>query len=357
MANPAPLLADQTRPRAAGTEACPQLGPATQRDLRKPTNPFDAIDPDLQPMEQTEFQLGLDHQLTPEITVGARYVNKQLETTIEDIGYLVFLPDGTSEEQYITGNPGLGLVAGDPPGPSKPQAEAIRDYQALELSINRRYDGKWSLRAGYTYSELEGNYSGLASSDEFGRTDPNVARYFDGLVYGYDQNASLTEGKLNTDRPHAVEVQGLYRAPWGTHLGINTSWRSGSPVSLENDFNGVGYFPEGRGTLGDLDDLTQTDLLISHPFQIGDYTLELSLNVTNVFDEDTVTQVENHKYRGDFCDAAPGCDFTNDFFFAGTPWNTTAIMDAAGTPVDPFFLNPLAYQAPRTVRAGIKFLF
>src|SRR5690606_28962024 len=49
---------------------CPGLGtPAVTLDLRHPSDPNDpehpGIDPNLKPMEQEEFQLGADYQLTP----------------------------------------------------------------------------------------------------------------------------------------------------------------------------------------------------------------------------------------------------------------------------------------------------
>ena len=40
------------------------------------------------------------------------------------------------------------------------------------LAANVRLTDNWSLRAQYVYSQLKGNYSGLASSDEFGRISP-----------------------------------------------------------------------------------------------------------------------------------------------------------------------------------------
>ena len=337
---------------------CPGLGPQRTRDLRAPTDPATAIDPDLQPMQQSEYQLGADYALSNTTVVGFRYVNKSLDTTIEDIGYLKFNPDGTSQEEYITGNPGKGLVAGDPPGPIPAQAEAIRDYEAMELSFNRRFVDNWSLRASYTYSSLEGNYSGLASSDEFGRSNPNILRYFDGLAYGYDSQGKLVSGELNTDRPHAVEIQALYRAPWGTHFGIDSSWRSGSPITTEAAFNGVNFFPYGRGDLGSLDSLTQTDLLISHPFTIGSFSLEASVNVINLFDEDTVTRVGNTPWQDDVCDVRADCDGSNEWYF-GTliPYDYNAVMRAGGGTADPSFLQALAYQAPRTVNFALKFHF
>ncbi|MDQ5833079.1 MAG: hypothetical protein M3550_08485, partial [Actinomycetota bacterium] len=337
---------------------CPALGAQRTRDLRLPTDPATAIDPDLQPMEQEEWQIGTEFQVSPNSVLGFRYVNKTLITTIEDIGYLVFHDDGSSAEEYITGNPGRGLVAGDPPGPSPAQAEAVRDYQAATLSFSRRFVDNWSLRANYTWSRLEGNYSGLASSDEFGRTDPNVARYFDGLAYGYDQNGRLVSGPLNTDHPHRVGAQFLYRMPWGTHVGLNSSWKAGSPISSEADFNGVGFFPYGRGNQGDLDDVTQTDILVAHPFQIGPVSLELSVNVLNLFDEDTVTRVGNTRWQDDICDIRADCDGTNDWYF-GTlvPYDYDTIMAAGHATPDPSFNQALSYQAPRVVRLGLKLAF
>ena len=356
----------------ASVNPCPGLGaPAVTLDLRHPTNPHDAIDPDLQPMQQREYQLGTDWQLSPMSVVGVRYVNKSLVNTIEDIGFLVETAPGVREEHYITGNPGKGLVAGDPAGPTPAQAEAVRDYQALEFSYNHLFTGAFSVRAAYTYSELEGNYSGLASSDEFGRTDPNVARYFDALHNGFDQDGNEVIGPLNTDRPHNFEVQALYRLPWNTSIGTNLSWASGTPVSEEVFYNGVPYFPYGRGNLGRTEALKNVDLLVTQPFDIRGYRLEASLNVLNLFDFDAVTRLDNNPYRQDLCTAFVGTgrvtsagQCTEDLFFA-TDFDTTTVFNQykassatrlANTP-NPFFMKALGFQAPRTVRFGVKFIF
>jgi hypothetical protein len=341
---------------------CPGLGaPEVILDLRHPTNPQDAIDPNLKPMEQEEYQLGADWQWTNTSVLGFRYVNKSLKNTIEDIGYLVNNPvTGVREEVYITGNPGKGLVAGDPDGagPIPAQPEAIRDYEAIELSWNRRFAGNWSARVGYTYSQLEGTYSGLASSDEFGRTDPNVSRAFDALHNAFDRNGNLVNGSLNTERPHQIDAQFIYRFGWGTTVGLNQYYGSGTPVSTQWSYIGVPFFPNGRGDAGETDDLTQTDLLVTHPFKIGNFTLEASLNVLNLFDEDATLLVDSFQYNGDLCDAAD-CDGSYDYFFGGG-LNEGAVI---GTE-NPYYLQPNVvgstanpFQAPRVVRVGLKFLF
>ncbi|MGE4188323.1 MAG: TonB-dependent receptor [Thermoanaerobaculia bacterium] len=346
----------------ASDNPCPGLGsPEIVLDLRHPTDPKDAIDPDLKPMEQEEYQIGADWQWTTNSVLGVRYVNKSLKNTIEDIGYLVTNPvTGVREETYITGNPGKGVVAGDPDGagPIPAQPEALRDYEAIELSWNRRFADNYSLRIGYTYSKLEGTYSGLASSDEFGRTDPNVSRAFDALHNAFDLNGRLTYGELNTDRPHQVDAQFIYRFGWGTTVGVNQYYGSGTPISTQWNYIGVPFFPFGRGNAGSTDSLTQTDLLVTHPFKIGDFTLEASVNILNLFDEDAALLIDNNQYEGDLCDA-DACDGSYDYFFGGGL--DPSVL--AGTE-NPFYLKPNTgvsfgnpFQQARTVRVGLKFLF
>ncbi len=345
---------------SAADNPCPNLGaPGTSRDYRLPTNPAESIDPDLKPMQQEEFQVGLEHQLTAGSMLGFRYVNKTLLDTIEDIGYLVEDEPGVFNEHYITGNPGKGMVAGDPPGAAPPQPEAIRDYQAFELSYIRQFVDNWSVRATYTYSELTGNYSGLASSDEFGRNDPNIERYFDSLVNGYDDQGNLVDGPLNTDRPHAVEIQAAYQFPFRTRIGVNASWRSGTPVSEEIYFTGVPFFANGRNNMGRTDDLSQTDLSLTQPFSLGRYTFEANINILNLFDQEAVTRIGNDHYVEDLCDGilVDTCDSTVDFFFNMTPFDANKIMEDGGAQVVDSFGIPRSWQAPRSVRLGVKFIF
>jgi outer membrane receptor protein involved in Fe transport len=335
---------------------CPSLGTPVALDLRYPTDPREGIDPDLHPMEQREFQLGGEFQLTPQSIVSLRYVNKRLINAIEDIGFLVEIAPGQFAESYIQGNPGKGIVAGDPPGPVPAQPTAKRNYDAIELTVDRLFNKQWSLRATYTYSRLVGNYSGLASSDEFGRAEPNIERYFDALHNAFDQNGREVVDLLNTDRPHAVEAQALYRTPWGTTAGVNSSWRSGTPVSEEVSYIGVPFFPHGRANKGRTPNLRQTDLLLMHPLHISRYRFELSLNVLNLFDEKAVTRIGNRHYRADLCDVLQ-CNrgAAQEDFFSRVPIDVDQLM--AGQPVDPYYLKPLAWQSPRAVRVGVKFLF
>ncbi len=101
--------------------------------------------------------------------VGARYIYKNLVRTIEDVGIVV---PGIGEVYYIA-NPGEGIsLTLNDPSHRRASPRPSASTQALELTFQRRFSSNWGLFASYTYSRLYGNYSGLASSDENGRTSP-----------------------------------------------------------------------------------------------------------------------------------------------------------------------------------------
>lgn len=335
---------------------CPQLGTPIPINLRDPLDPGEFVDPDLDPLQQQEWQLGLDYQLSPNIVVGARYINRILIDVVEDIGLRQILPDGSITETFTIGNPGKG-VSVDPNfvGTGLPfQPLATRNYDAITVTFERRFVDNWSVSAKYTHSALRGNYSGLASSDEFGRTSPNVDRNFDALHMSFNQQGVPEFGRLNTDRPNQFEVQGLWRAPWGTLFGVDQVLMEGAPISEQVAFAGAEFFPKGRKNLGRLESWSQTDLSITHPFQVGTKEVEVGLTVLNLFDEDAVWQVDVFPFDEDLSNVIPGCDGSQDCFFNNVPLDVDTLL--AGTE-NPQFLSPIRFQSPREVRVHATFRF
>ncbi len=164
------------------------------------------VDPDLKPMKQRMFDIGYDYSITSNLVASLRYTNRRLIRTIEDVGTL-----GPQGEIYYIANPGFGIVA-DPkrwePGiPTTPKA--VRDYDAIEFRLDRRFARNYQYAISYTWSRSYGNYSGLASSDENGRTSPNVNRYFDLPWIGYTQTGVPAMGRPR-HRP-AAHLQVLRR--------------------------------------------------------------------------------------------------------------------------------------------------
>lgn len=320
-------------------------------DLRFPS--LDLIEPDLKPMESQEFTLGFQHELSNEIAVGVRYVNKHLVRTIEDVGVFVTDAEGNAHEEYFIANPGEGiaqkiLAPTCPTCPAMPKAK--RDYQAFELEATKRFGNRWGAHASYVYSELEGNYGGLASSDENGRNSPNVNRYFDNLFNSFDANGDAVEGKLATDRPHVFKAQVTYSAPWGTGFGLNQYIGSGTPISTQFYYFGVPFFAYGRGDLGRTPTLRRTDLQIQHEFRIaGRYGFEIGLNVLNLLDEDSAVNIDNDYSTANVAVSA-GLDTDEEFFQGFDP-------KAGGLVARPEYGNANQFQDPREIRLFAKFRF
>ncbi len=320
-------------------------------DRRHPSNdPNDStIDPNIKPMESNEITLGVEHQLSRRMSVGARYVHKELERTIEDVGVQV---PGVGEVFFIA-NPGEG-IAKSILGPDFPdQPKARRDYDGLELDFRLRATKNWTVHASYLYSRLYGNYSGLASSDEAGRNSPNVNRFFDGLPMNFDASGSgqPVYGRLGTDRPHQFKAQVIYRTKWETSFGWNQYVASGTPKSTRMDVApSLPFFPYGRGDLGRTPTFTQSDLYIEHPFKLGDrFEVELALNIINLFDEGTSTQM----YR--FSVLLQDLPLSNEEFFAG--FDPNQVIADEGIPRDPRAGMDSDFQNRRAVRLSLRFRF
>jgi hypothetical protein len=310
------------------------------------------VDPNLKPMEENEFQIGLTRELMSQVVVGARYIYKDLVRTIEDVGILV---PGIGEVYYIA-NPGEGvtLELADPGRAELPQGQ--REYQGLELTFEKRFADNWSVFGSYTLSRLYGNYSGLASSSEHntvggaGRVSPNVARYFDHIEQTFDRNGDLVYGRLGTDRPHQFKGQGIYRFNTNTTLALNQYIASGVPVSEEGRVPiSVPFYPNGRGNLGRTPVLTQTDLSVFQSVRLSQFNLQLGLTVLNLWDQDTVTRRWPVRMVSDL-------PITSTQFFAGG-WDYEGILAARPNLLNVLFNQPDVYQAPREVRVTLKFTF
>jgi len=318
-------------------------------DRRRPSNDPDnpTIDPNLKPLETNEFTLGVDHLLTPRISVGLRLVHKELVRTIEDVG---LVDPVAGAEVFFIANPGEG-VATNVLGPNFPnQPKPKRDYDAATVTFRRNFSGAWGLNASYTYSRLYGNYSGLASSDEDGRLSPNVNRFFDSLNGSFNANGEPVFGRLGSDRPHQFKAQLLYKLPWGTIVGIDQRVSSGTPVSSEYSVSpGLPFFAFGRGDLGRTPTLTQTDLALTHDFPLGSgKSIELSISIFNLFDEDAATDIFNDVLQEDL-------PLNEQEFFAG--FDVNQVIAQNGSAVDPRFGLAEEFQRPRQVRFGIRFFF
>ena len=307
---------------------------------------FQLVDPDLNPIRTQELTFGFDRELTKTMSVGVRYVHKWIDYAIEAVCQLV--PSG---EACGVNNPGFGTGT-YPFGTALPaQPKAVRDYDGFEVRVRKRLSNRWSLDTSYLLSRLQGNWSGIASSDEaVGSLQPYSGRSFNLLYYSYDAAGNASYGPLGTERPHQFKLQGTYSLPWGTTLGTNFLAESGVPLSTVATQKGMTFFPNGRGDLGRTPGFTQTDFFAEQTVRLhGTTRVSFGVNVINLFDQDTATSVFVNPYRDNF-------NIADAQFFGG--FDPEAIVSSTpGFRRDARYRQANGFQERRSIRLQARFSF
>jgi hypothetical protein len=331
-----------------------------------------AVDPNIKPFRQTEFTFEFQREVMRASVFTARYLNRRLNTVVEDAG--IFTAAG---EAYVIGNPGEGLHAEllKQLGYQR-TVKPVRKYNALQLEVDSRFVNNFSFNANYTLSRLYGNYSGLAGPDEISavggsRNDPNVLRDFDLPHVGFTASGQEALGILPLDRTHVFKASGTYSFDWrgsktnNTDISFFTTAQSGTPLTTFIDIFHIPIPETERGDLGRTPRFTQTDLNLSHRYRFGRddrLALVFDVNVLNIFNENNILAVNQNKHSGYFGLAELTGNYVNDintltskgvlqqYQAAETAFGTAKARNAA-------FNQPIAFQDPRTVRFGFRFLF
>jgi hypothetical protein len=344
------------------------------------TNNFALAQPHIQGQFQNEVVATLERQVMEDMTVRLDYTHRWLGQVIED-GYgkndftltdVIANPgnvpaDAIQDAQKEVDNLQMQAMA-DPTNhvlqsevanaqkklnalqtfQTAPKAE--RTYDALTLSVNKRYSKNWLFRGAYTYSRLVGNYEGLYQAEQ-NYVAPNGTNAYDTPDLYYN-----TRGLLPNDRTHQIKLDGYYALPVGpgaVTLGLSFVGRSGMPRNyMSNLLPGANYqivYLLPRGTAGRTPFVTQLDLHVAYGQKIrNNLKLEGFIDFFNVFDQQTTTMTDdNYTYDGT---AAIVNGNKSDLAFA---------KNAFGAPItkNPNFGRPIAYQAPFYSRLGLRLMF
>jgi hypothetical protein len=338
----------------------------------------------LKPMKSQEFSLGFERQLGTTMAATVRFIHKQLDRAIDDIGDLCPPSEcGAGAETYIIANPGEGLVEqfDISTGTSlfKPQGfgsnpvlitmpKASRNYDAVELRLERRFRDNWLLNGSYMWSRDAGNYSGLSSSDEVnatgnGRVNPNNSRDYDYPAMVFDQHADALDGVLDTDRTHQVKLSGLYLFKWGTSVGLNQQIFSGTPITRQVPIIAPDNYPiryRGRASDGRMPVFLQSDLFVQHAIRVGgSKEIQVNLTVLNLFNRNAALNKVTTIRRTGAIPLGEGY-YTEAGFYAGQldfdQLIAKSVADGRMT-LNPQFLLANAFQAPISARFGVRFSF
>jgi hypothetical protein len=285
---------------------------------------------------RNELTVGVDHELIPNLLVNVSYlrtrehdVTGNVDQNISQWGSLftpITLTDpgrdgvsGTADDAPITVY--NQNVAGAVTSPITVNDDRLATrYDGLDLVVSKRYTRGWALLAGYTYSRTRVDVTNLSN--------PNTA-----FVNAAGENGG---------RRHNFKATGTYDLPYQIVFGGNFRLQSGLPITrtwgipaAQLRQGAVTVNAEPRGSV-ELDWLPTLDLRVGRYFSFNGNRLELSLDLYNVTNANTVFSVRQ-----------------------GTGLSTIRV---AGDPSAPatqiqMFGSPTAVLAPRVLRFNISYNF
>ncbi|QNN64688.1 TonB-dependent receptor [Sphingomonas rhizophila] len=386
----------------AGALTCPDAGPDAGEACASvysdgTAGPTDTlVSQNLKPSETSEIILGASHRFGGGWTVGVDFVRRRLLETLEDMaidaGVIAYCNDNgiagctsvfSGFHQYVLSNPGSDVTVrldGDCTIAGQCEVvtlkaedlgypKAVRKYDAVQLTVDKAFNGLYGFNASYTYTKLRGNFEGGVKSDN-NQTDTGLTQDFDqpGLVEG-------AYGNLANGREHAFKFYGHIEPIKGIDIGINAILESPRKFSCIGNFEGT---PEN----GSLQDGTAYNFAAEYGAasywcqqDLGNAVAELPSSGDNyvpagstsyLYTRGTAFKTEWNKRvdLGVGFDLAPlslpGSSFRVDVF---NVFNWAAILDrnefgdiAFGGP-NPDFYKVTGYQAPRSVRFTLAMRF
>jgi hypothetical protein len=316
------------------------------------------FDPDSKSTYSDEWLGGLEYEVVPGFSLAANYIHRSFGRVLEDVGtapmvaYFLEQDAGSSVEYFIT-NPDADTPVAFPEYGASFE-EAIHDYDAVTVSAEKRFGGRWGVQSSYRWSRLEGTFEGFFRNDN-GQSDPAITSLFDfptkdpsyaaigGPMFGFRGDIRFLgeagAGPLPLDRAHHIKVYGNYLFDMGLNVGVGISASSGTPLTAfaanpyyESDGE-IPETPRGAGfeTVNGFRDRTpwmeSVDLHADYSVPLGGARrLILLADVFNVFDSQDVINYDNY-------------------------------TEIAPQIANPDFGRVIAYQTPRQVRVGLRLSF
>lgn len=303
------------------------------------------MDPDTKAPYIDELSIGIEREIIKDVRFGVRYLRKWDRNLLEDVkvshmDYDAFKQGApldtvwTNYEQVSAVDPFSGqtvtfwneiddsvpnqYLVTNPPG-------AIRDYNGLEVTLEKRFTNKWSFNTSYTYAKS----TGLIPTSTSGSS--SLGSYFD------NPNAHVNAiGNFGLERRHQFKLNASWMGPLGINLSCYYRYLSGRPYTrrlyspdLDLDLNqgSVYIFAEAMGSRR-RPAISQLDLKLEKSFNFDFGRVAMFVDVFNVFNANTATSVQDI---------------------------STRTQTVSGTPVA--FEGATAILAPRIFRLGLKFEF
>jgi hypothetical protein len=193
----------------------------------------------------------------------------------------------------------------------------VHDFNAVELTANKRLSARWALNSSYRWSRLTGNFEGFFRNDN-GQSDPGISSLYDyptndptyaaiGVpVFGYVGDirflGTAGNGPLPLDRTHDIKLYGTYGFDSGVNVSVGVELESGAPLTafaahpVYDDGGEIPLTPRGAGFQTSDGFRTRTpwtkpvNAEVSYRVKAGGRGLMLTADVFNLFDTQTTLE-------------------------------------------------------------------
>ncbi|MDP2914443.1 MAG: carboxypeptidase regulatory-like domain-containing protein [Candidatus Aminicenantes bacterium] len=309
------------------------------------------MDPDLKVPYLDEFTIGFERELLKNLKLGVRYIRKWDRNLIEGVnlnsldyealksgGYGQIFDVWTNYTPVSVVDPYSGQTVQfwyqkDSTLPVKTYytnpAGADRNYNGVEITLDKRFSDKWQATFSYVYSHSRG----LIGTDF--DDSATLSGYFD------NPNAHINAlGDFSGERKHQFKISGLWQGPWGINISGYFRYLDGSrwtrmirayDLGLNPPQGNVTIYAERRGT-EKFPWYSMLDLRLEKAFNLpGKFgKIAVFADVFNVFNVNTTTGISSISSR-----TTPLIVNNQPVAYGGT----TAIVD------------------PRVARLGFRFEF
>jgi hypothetical protein len=291
-----------------------------------PSNPtaltaLNKIDPDYHANHDQEVIVGIDREIAPNFSVGAAY------TWRRGVDSASWTPRIDNSGRILTSADYIRLPPVSSKGftvqPYAPDPNKVGDgarlltnrpdfslrYSGIELSANKRLADKWMMRAAFSWMDWTESHDGPAAFQNPSSVDINTiiqggypggagtglcGPCVDGGIMALKSYGAKTDVYFNAK--WQLSASGMYQLPGGFELGASLLGREGYPkaVHIRTSLGGDGnrrVLPAGGLDVQRHDNFWNLDLRLGKDFKIaGDTSLNLTLDLFNVFNSDTVLQ-------------------------------------------------------------------
>ena len=292
-------------------------------------------DPNIRNQYISEFVIGGDHEIAPNVALGIKGIYRKYGRVIEDF---LCADDGT----YCIGNPGQGIMKEIftlDYSQTFPAPKPKRVYKGVQIDATRRFSNNWQAMVSYLYSKLDGNYDGEYAPFTNAGADPNISAaydYYDFFTNGKDLNTITNKGPLSNDRRNQFKFSGVYIAPFNLSLGWSAYWRSGTPLTRYGYSDAYGryeFFLTTRGAEGRTPSNYDADVHVGYPIDLaGKGKLNVLLDVFSIFNTQRPVLLDQR-------------------------WGFQEADNESPTPVNPNYKKAALRTNPTSVRLGVRYTF